>query len=186
MKHFFNPFLIFLILLSGCAAKNIDESFTLDANKGTGVAVVSIVRSGIGSFSVFADFKSIDGTYKNSIPITDLFASSDWECPMFGNIPYEKPCGRLAIIELPQGDYTFYAWHGSAGNAYTVHSTTPFSKPFKIVAGKATYLGNIHFAIQYSAFKMIITDQQDKDLPLLYHKAPNITEQDIILNVLPK
>ena len=191
-----------LLLLSACAASNVGTDYAVDETKGTGVLVASLTRSGQSGFNMFVDLRSLDGKYTNAVPVTDLFFPSDWGCPLFGEIPKEQPCGRLAIIELPQGEYEFYSWHGGSGGGpgtirIDVRSVHEFSKRFKITAGKALYVGNINFALDTGftkgllglpvpkyTYKMEITDKRDRDLTLLYQKNPKIVPSMVIVDTL--
>ena len=190
--------LLFVILLTGCAASNIKKDYLLDEKKGMGLLVVSLVRSGEGNFGMFADIQGVNNKYKNSVPVTDLFASSDWDCPMFGEIPKKKPCGRLAVVEMPKGEYEFYAWHGRQGTNFTIESVKKFSKKFNINAGKATYIGSIHFIISRKetgesilgipvskpTFDIEIRNMQDRDLSIFYKKHPNIANEKVQIKII--
>jgi hypothetical protein len=189
--------------LFGCRAVNIVSDFSLDERKGTGVAVVSLTQSGLPSrFNMFVNLRGVDNNYQNPVPVFDFFASSDWRCPLFGTASEDAPCGRLAIIELQQGEYEFYSWGGQAGAGagpvtHNVGSTNDFSKRFRVPAGKAVYLGNIYFAISFDAptfallsvrypYRIKVSDMRHRDLPLLYQKYPNITSERVVVNILPE
>jgi len=188
----------FIVFLEACSSANIKGDYSLHENNETGLLVVSLVRSGEGNFGMFADIQGINNKYTNSIPITDLFASSDWGCPMFGEIPKDKPCGRLAVIEMPKGKYEFYAWHGNQGNNFTIRSIKKFSKKFTIASGKATYIGNIHFIISRKetgesilglsvskpTFEIQTSNMQDRDLSLFYKKHPKISGEKVQVNII--
>jgi len=145
--------LLAMSVLFGCSAVNIATDYSLDERKGSGVAVVSLTRSGLpSSFNMWVNIRGIDNNYKNSVPVADIFASSDWRCPFLGTATEDTPCGRLAIIELQQGEYEFYSWEGATGGGpgaitFRVGSTTDFSKRFRVAAGKAVYLGNVNFSV---------------------------------------
>ena len=190
--------LIFMVVfLDGCAVTNIQEDYLLDENKGTGLLIISLTRSGISESSMFADIRGVDNKYDDSIPVTDLFASSDWGCPLFGDIPENQTCGRLAIVELPKGEYEFYAWHGNSGST-SVWSVKKFSKRFIITPGKAVYAGNINFLLkkEYTGetmfgikvptptFYVTTSDTRERDLSLFYKKNPKITSDDVQIHII--
>jgi len=189
-----------LLLMVGCRAINLDADYVPDSSKATGVVVASLTRSGTPGFNMFVALRGVDNDYKNSVPVSDAFAPSDWECPFTltflgrfhtGTIPEDPPCGRLAVLELPRGEYEFYSWHGASGNR-TVRASTGFSKRFKIISGKAVYLGNIHITIVQGewgsgggTFEMKVRDKRERDLPLLATKNPGITSERIVISILP-
>jgi hypothetical protein len=125
---------LLMSLLSGCRVTNIAGDYSLDPSKNVGVAVVSLTMSGRPSaVNMFVHFRGMGFDYKNSVPVSDLFASADWPCPFLGVPTDAEPCGRLAVIELQPGEYEFYSWQGGAGGApggptLSVGSIEPFSK----------------------------------------------------------
>ncbi len=114
----------------------------------------------------------------------DPVAYSDFgNLPMFRKIPADKPYGRVVIIELPEGEYEFYSWWGSNGKGI-MRPKEEFSLRFKVIAGKAVYLGNLHFWFQGHQWKMKVTDMRERDLPLLYQKNPSITPDLVVHDIL--
>jgi len=174
------------VFLIGCMVKNVAKDYSLDDTKGKGVAVVSLTRSGVADITgMSVNLRGVDKFYRALVPVTAYGASSDyWECPWFAGIPEDEPCGHLAIIELPQGEYEFYSWQ-AGGCMGPTRSLAGFSARFKVIVGKSVYLGNIHFPFP-SGFRytMRITDMRERDLPLLYQKNPNITADKVVVNLL--
>lgn len=197
--------------------KNIGEDYSLDDTKGRGVLIVSLTHSGTRVSSMFVDLRGVDNDFKgevSSIIEKRLFFERkkvmDWKCPMFGKTPEDKPCGRVAIIELPQGEYEFYSWHGyetkmvpSSGGGFTrmqssvgVWPPPEFSKRFKVIAGKVVYLGNLHISTRekwrmgrfapYKDFRYTVkvADMRERDLPLAYQKNPKITADKVVVSIL--
>jgi hypothetical protein len=180
---------------SGCRSVNVSSDYRLDPSKNLGLVVVSLTMAGLPSgFNVFINYRGVDVSHKSSIPVSDMFASADWRCPFLGTPTEENPCGRLAVVELTPGEYEFYSWEGGTGGGpgsitFTVRSVADFSKRFKVVSGKAVYLGNIHFSIQHrvvgrGAYQMRITDLRDRDLTLLHSKHPSITPDGVVISLL--
>ena len=195
--------------------ENIGKDYSLDDTKGKGVLIVSLTRSGWKGCSMFLDLRGVDNDYKAEVSIKEkksLFERKkvmDWKCPRFGKIPEDKPCGRVAIIELPQGEYEFFSWHGletimvpSSGGGFTPMQSSvlwpppEFSKRFKVTVGKAVYLGNLHISLRKKwrmgrfapyrdlRYKLKIADTSDRDLPLVYQKNPMITADKVVVNIL--
>lgn len=184
--------LLLAALLGGCRAVNVASGYTLDPGKDTGVAVVSLTRAGLPSrFNMLLKLRGVDGDYRNSVPVSDAFASADWRCPFFGTATEEEPCGRLAVIELRQGLYEFYSWEGDTGTGGSVRSIGEFSKRFRVEAGKAVYLGNVHFSVEtprwfQGTYRMRVIDMRERDLALLRQKVPTITPDRVVVSILPQ
>lgn len=187
MKSRYSFIFVFIIalLLGGCAsAPNIGKDYSLDEAKGKGILLVSMTRSGDRGFNMFVDLRGVDNKYDQAVPVTDLFASLDWSCPITET---SEPCGRLAVIELPQGEYEFYSWHGGSSNgkiSTSVKAMNEFSKRFKVTSGKVVYVGNVHLAIGGGRFAMRISDKRDRDLPLFSSKYPKIATDKIQVDII--
>jgi len=215
-KSMFLFFLLSTVILSGCATtnaiKNIGKDYRLDSSKKTGVAVASLSFSGLrrphplASFDFYVHCRGIGNDFKKEISICD---SADWKPPgRFLFVGRYKPLGRLAVIELLEGDYEFFSWHGGCGGFVTqemrVKATKEFSRKFKVVSGKAVYLGNIHIhihkvvpgrieyrgtkpvtSIQYASgmYNVQEKDLRDRDLSLLYQKYPLIKPDQVIIDI---
>ena len=184
-------------LLTGCRTINVSSDYSLEADKTTGLVVVSLTMAGLPrGFNVFVDFRGLNVEHKSSVPISDLFASADWRCPFLSMATDEEPCGRLAVIELQQGEYEFYSWQGGTSGGpgsltFSVESVEEFSKRFEVQAGKAVYLGNIHFSIEQPRFlvgtgsyRMTVADQRARDLALLHSKHPRVTPDQVVIDIL--
>jgi hypothetical protein len=187
--------MLLVSILSACAT-NVGGGYSLDPGRSTGLAVVSLTASGLPTrFNLFVNLRGMDTAYKRSIPVTDFFTTVDWRCPRVGTATEAEPCGRLAVIELRQGEYEFYAWEGGTGAPGvrgTVRSKEEFSKRFRVLAGQAVYIGNIHFAITPPQFltdqgtgTMKISDLRVRDLPLLHEKHPRVTPDRVVVSILP-
>lgn len=198
MKH--QPFFTVALLLTACATANIDSSYTLAEKKEEGLVVLSLSHEGIqpGERTVWL-YRKMAGTVKDRVLSSDLRDALDWE----------NPEGRLVYFSLPPGYYEFYgagfvraganptpSWHIGAGGAATANNpwyagfdsvryadldSEPFSIPFEIKAGKATYLGNLHFVWDEAERKgkVVVFDRAERDLPLFQQRLPNIQPSQI-------
>lgn len=181
---------ILAVMALGCRTTNVDPGYTLREDGNSGVAVVSLTRAGgLSDSNLFLEFRGVGHEFASSLPVTDLFASSDWGCPLFQQATDKDPCGRLAVVELPAGGYEFYSW--SAGSFDAVSGITrkakpfeEFSKRFLIRPGEAVYLGNVHFSFRGGRFDMKVLDRQDRDLTLLRQKYPNLSSSQVRIRVL--
>lgn len=159
--------LLAAVFLSGCATPNVDKDYVLNADSGKGLLVMSLTHV---TDNIIVDYR---GKSKGRFMTGTVQYPVDWE----------SPYGRLVVAELPAGRYEFYQWH--SGRKYLTYIPTPFSIPFMIAAGKVSYVGNIYISIN-DAKKMYdvdITDQSDKDFPLMLHRFNKIRRSDIFYNI---
>ncbi|HNB05698.1 MAG TPA: hypothetical protein PKV97_07190 [Thauera aminoaromatica] len=98
-----------------------------------------------------------------------------------------KAIGRLAAMRLPPGDYELYAWKVVEPNRYGGNEFTPkrvFSYPFKVEAGRATYLGNLDLRMsEQDTYKLSVDDKAARDLALLSKKLPALRAEQIVHGV---
>jgi hypothetical protein len=178
------------------------SGYSQDERTGSGFAVVSLSRTGLPSrFNMLVNLRGLDNDYKQSFPVTDLFAPAEWGCSLLRTALVHSPCGLVAVIELQQGEYEFYSWEGKIGGGsgettFHLRSTADFSKRFRIAAGETVYLGNIHFAMSRPAietlvfggnepYRMTVMDLRQRDLPVLYQKNPKLMPDGVLVNILP-
>ena len=178
-------FVLVSLIQTGCSGINVKKTYSLDGTSGAGVLVASLTQSGVPSrYGTHFSIRGVDNSYKGTIAIFDVLASADWRCPMFGSSTEDAPCGRLAIVELPQGEYEFYSWGGAEGFGNRVEAEQEFSKRFRITAGKATYVGNVHLSAHRGSFDIKVLDRQKRDLDLLYQRAPTITADQVLIDII--
>lgn len=142
--------------LAACA--NVSSDYKLNPS-GEGLLIGSLTTDlGIGHYSL--QLLSLD----TGKPVTGPRTGSS----MYPAIPPMRDAdlnrdGNLFAIELPPGRYAFRSWNMRVG--YTDRgSSVPFELPFVIEAGKATYLGNVHWPKNW---RVTLSDQAERDLPLL-------------------
>ncbi len=193
-KPIFLFFLLLTFILSGCAMKDISKDYRLNSSKKTGVAVVSLSFSGLSRPHRLAYFyfdvhlQGVGNDFKKQVSICGQTLSADWNEPSGNNfISKDKPVGRLAVIELPEGEYEFYSWDGgyagSGGTSKKWSATEKFSRKFKVVPGKAVYLGNICIHVYSERYLVEQKDLRDRDLPLLYQKYPLIKSDQVLIDI---
>lgn len=118
--------------------------------------------------------------------------------PQSGDFPQLRPTtGRLLAIPLEPGRYELsnwmlYVWVGG-GYGYISPRTPPPPLEFTISAGNVTYLGGLHIdTVEGRNFLRItipvggiarVTDQQQRDLPLLGTKFPNLADWPVTVAV---
>jgi hypothetical protein len=118
-----------------------------------------------------------------SIPVNDPAYGLDWQVgdPAVTNAGE----GRVAVVELAPGDYELRRWVINVGNRAAYSSRRPLGYRFNIVAGKATYLGNVHVDIQRSAaeslpFATTLEDRRERDLPIVQRKYSGVRAEHMV------
>jgi hypothetical protein len=87
---------------------------------------------------------------------------------------------RVYALKLQPGDYEFKTWsftQAIPNERTTVHTPAkaPTRLPFKVTAGRVTYLGSFIPSIASDdALAVTIDDQSARDLPVFAQKCPNV------------
>ncbi|MBU2714381.1 hypothetical protein, partial [Zooshikella harenae] len=169
--------IVFSLAISSCYTLNIPPDYELDAKPHYGLAVFSISSNyTLDNFRVYyggsSDFSEyvVSGHVKLKTAETPL----DW---VGGDLR-----GRLAVIELPEGKYSFMSIHRQYPSSTL---SGRFDAPFEVEANKATYLGDLAVLInpERTKFKAIIFDSSERDLPLLFNRYPNIKKENVIVKI---
>jgi hypothetical protein len=173
------------MLLAACAplgTGNVDPAYRLGAN---GVLVASVTASGYNPGTLLYQVVRTNAPTHTvvTIPVNDEAQGLDWQLgdPLVRYSGY----GRLAVVELPPGEYEFRRAfiHVSAEESYASNRAVGYR--FTILPGRATYLGNVHVDIErVSASRMLpaytLTDQRSRDLPVLYRKYAAFKPDSVI------
>lgn len=93
-------------------------------------------------------------------------------------LDWKAPRGRLVAVELPEGAYEVFSWE-----TYGIGAGRQFSIPFKIVAGRASYIGNVYIEIltEENIFRVVVSDESKRDLALMLQRYTNIKAMDVII-----
>lgn len=170
MRHFKSLFIAALLsVLSGCATFNVAKDYALDNKPASGLLVTSFTHT---TQSMVLAYRSKDGK-TGTVMTGNIQDPLDWT----------GPNGRLVVIELASGDYEFVEWRSQSGNM--LYTSKPFSIPFSVSSGKATYIGNIHVAmVEFTGlYKVGVVDKKDRDLPLLHSKYPKLRATDVVTSI---
>ena len=188
------------VLLLQCGAKNVGKDYSLDDSQAKGLVVVSLTKSGALGYNLDAHFRDVNNQRRFHLAVAPSFGL-DWKGPTVDEarkyrlIPEDNPRGRLAVVELPEGEYVFYKWKGKLGST-AFWTKKDFDKRFQVIAGKAVYIGNIHAHFErtdtsvLSIFKFPyelrteITDECDRDLKVIHQKCPKITPDQVVVEVI--
>jgi hypothetical protein len=153
------------VLLGGCAPLNINLDYSLANKPGKGVVVMSMTYTpDAPTFGL--NFRPLGGKEPDAIMSNTLPHPEDWK----------NPAGRLVVLELPVGKYEIFEWFGN-----WLESKRPFSVPFTVVEGRATYIGNVRVDVlrELGTFRVSVTDKSDRDISLLLSRFKNIKSADI-------
>ena len=191
---------IVTFLLVACASTNVSRDYLLSDTNNEGLAVVSFSSEGLaeGENPVWS-YQRIDGTKKGEIITGYRREPLDWR----------SPPGRLAYIALAPGRYEFtragfprqtapatpYWTIGKNGIAtannpndaglgvtqYRSHDAGAFLVSFDIVAGRATYVGNLHFIWDEAtqSGQVVVRNEAQHDLQLLRERLPQFRTDQI-------
>jgi len=187
------------VLVLQCGAKNVGKDYSLDDSQAKGLLVVSLTRSGALGPKVNAYFRDVNNQRGFHLDVAPSFGL-DWKGPpidevrKYREIPKDNPRGRLAVLELPEGEYEFYQWMGHFSNR-RFWTTKNFDKRFKVIAGKAVYIGNINAHFEQTGSVLVpfrfpfellteITDECDRDLKLFHQRCPKITPDQVMVEVI--
>jgi hypothetical protein len=173
------------LVLAACAplgTTNVDPGYRPGAK---GVLVTSVTASGYNPGTLLYQVVRSDAPTQTvaTIPLNDEAQGLDWKLgdPQVRHSGY----GRLAVMELPPGDYEFRRTfiHVSAEESYASKGAVGYR--FTILPGKATYLGNVHVDIERVSVSRMqpaytLTDRRSRDLPILHRKYAALTPELVI------
>jgi hypothetical protein len=174
-------------LMSGCAATgtaNVDPGYRPERN---GVLVASVTASGYlpGALLLHVVRRDAPSFHVASIPVNDSAFGIDW--PDGDPAVRNGSRGRLAVIELPPGEYQLRGLAINRPSAPPYEAKNAPGYDFSIAAGKATYLGGVHVDVQPSAalrklpLATSLEDRRERDLPLLHRRYPGVLPAAVIL-----
>jgi hypothetical protein len=176
-----------IVLLAGCATQpdqlRAEKLATIPPENGLLVMTYArpSAKERFTMESVY--FRKVGGKKAGSIGISVLPflpLTFDFEGP--------DSCGSLFVASLPAGDYEFYDFFVQQtvlGGAISSGPNAYFSTPFKVVAGKVCYLGELKaFRVAgpralgmpgQDSIRFELSDQAKRDIPLLKRKYPDVT-----------
>lgn len=190
MKILFQVFAC-LLLLAGCAATNIEQSYSLDPKRGTGVVTGTITY--VGDYAAYR-IHVADAQTGRSYTIQHGEAQSANLVRAFKGEPINADLGAKGsgfAIELPAGDYEIKSWQVSQGAA-NVRSTEPINIKFRVEPGQSIYLGNFHFTETarfvraITAANLSLTEMSGRDLPVLLKAFPSLQANPIVQSLQPQ
>lgn len=163
-------FLLPLFFLSACAVADVRPGYQLRGGEQRGILAVGLTAS--DDMWDFSWYLRRPGSGLKPIKATAINFYT-WQNPL----TWANPRGRLAVLELPAGEYEFFDW-GAADN---VEPTSYFSIPFTLQPGRVTYLGRLHIELQRNEKRHLLkaTDHFDEDLSAVESKIHGLTSEQV-------
>ena len=161
---------------------NVDPAYRPGAN---GLLVASLTASGYNPGTLWVQVVRASASTETvaSIPVNDPAYGLDWQAgdPAVTN----GGAGRVAVVELAPGEYELRRWVINIGNSAAYSSRRPLAYRFNIVAGKATYVGNLHVDVQRSAAESLplattLEDRRERDLPIVRRKYSGVRAEHML------
>jgi hypothetical protein len=171
---------------AGAASPEVNSEFRLKPDARTGIVLFSTwMPEMTGAYTKYTLVKIFyrDITKSSLMPKTVLFYREMLFKP---DVPSDFPqgYGLLRALELPPGDYEFMSWSVVANAGVTFYPKKPRPLPFRVEAGRATYVGgfdldarrgdNVFGAEVVFQPWLWVTDRRDRDLEVLPKKFPGI------------
>lgn len=97
-----------------------------------------------------------------------------------GEAPAQR--GGGFAVALPVGDYVISGWRVEQGQMIS-RSTAAIGIPFRVEAGKAVYLGNVHFDADWADVRL--RDRAERDLPLLEARFQALASTPMASTIAP-
>jgi hypothetical protein len=163
------------LLLSACV--NVPSNYKLDASKSAGLVVGTITYdSSIGQYGLVVASQATGATTVLEV------GSSMWPPlkPMHDDALNAK--GSTFARELPAGKYQIASWQVRRGYRVSEPETS-FQIAFSVEAGKATYLGNLHFDADWE--NVTLRDMSSRDLPILQFRFPALALNPVAFGIAP-
>jgi hypothetical protein len=179
-------------LLAACALQNVPENATAP-RPGRGIAVISLTRTGTVDSELWLMLRPAGGSFRNQVLLDGWRDTRDWSETAFVQQGVNRleladparPIGRLAVMELPPGEYEFYGWTGDTRiwPRVTMHYTLAaagFSVRFTVREGAVTYLGALRLELppvlqplQFRGdYRLQTLQDPERDLAVLRNKFP--------------
>lgn len=179
----------FVVGLVGCAAPNINDKHDVRGARTTGVVSGSITYNGpYGAYELELVSQASGEAFRvqHGSSQAPLFALKGEKVH-----PGLRRLGSPFAVALPVGSYEIRSWRVSSGAA-NVSSTEPPGVAFRVEAGQAIYLGNFDFVQTgrvvrlISAAKVTMSDQSERDLPVIRSSFPALGEVPITQTLNPE
>lgn len=187
------------LLLTGCAAKSVEQNFAFSPEAETGLVIGSATSS--KKYSHFDTTTYFRYAKAGGLGALDLKTAGfiqprrrSFTLGPRADSEFQDADGSLFALSLAPGDYVFETWEVLNGNNGVISPTERNSIPFTVRKGQAVYIGNLHmhlgrgkniFGVTIIAdARPEITDQSQRDIPMLLQRYPNLKREDITITIL--
>lgn len=189
-----NLVIVLFLFFGGCGTLNVSRNYMLNEKSNAGILVVSMTQSEDQYHYLWYHYRSLDNSITGRIPGTHTELSNDWRIDK--DKPKNNYIGRIGIIELPAGEYELYKWTGWINHGLIRYIITPiklFSYKFKVIPGKALYIGNIDMRLNKENHILSIVikntclriiDSRNRDLELIFKRYNNIKSENVIIDII--
>jgi len=180
-KKFF--FVLFVIgLLNACSGLQTAQDYLLNDNEG--LAFFSMTESGNLSSSYQLTFlnESTQRPVVINLRSTDQLDIGYQSTNNLAVRAYDNPRGKLVVLRLPEGVYRFDKW-SSGKSKLGKHSLDLLpGKKFRVMNGRALYLGNIHLVSSNKLNSLFIRDNRIRDFQLFSKRYPRVENSKILVS----
>ena len=185
---------LLIVMLSGCAAKNVEKEFAFKDGLGAdGLVVFSVshdLRGGKGAKGIFyIDSGAASGKGWMVVSLSEAFPG------IAARSEFKDSYGQLIALALPAGKHQVDGWKiidGYGGQALAREKPPPLE--FQVHAGQAKYLGNLHAGLrgrkQLLGVTMVdygyteVRDQRDRDVGIFEARYPQFKGK-VLIELLP-
>lgn len=180
---------LFLALLAGCATTDQAPPTTTLTGNSNGLMIVSLTVTPTRGHPLHWHLYDLARPGERLKHLVGYAGTSreDWA----PGDKFDVMGGRLVVQELPPGTYELRSWEFTEmldhkrTMIYWPKTALPFR--FRVEAGRAVYLGNLHLHAEHQAtnFPLRVFDARERDLALFHSRYPGIAPGQIDLRVFP-
>lgn len=140
-------FVLILASLEGCASTGAARGAASAAEPDNGTIIVRPTFQGFKYVSAYSLLVRKAGTKEDGFPLKSWSVASDGYWARYYD---DIERGELVALSIPAGEYEIHGWSiiaGGWGGLRTSTAKDRLAYRFRVEAGKAVYLGNLHVAM---------------------------------------
>jgi hypothetical protein len=194
-----SSFLCLLAAVWGCDTRNVTPNYSLSraGDRGHGMILGSATVTDLDETLIAHAHFYINAAGVGPGPMRAVVTADSCQPKSKnpGNSDFVGSCGRLFALDLPAGNYQISDWllETSGGESFTPKDWDPI--PFKVEAGKATYIGDLHMLLRMGKNLLgldvvaggwpLLLDNRVRDAELLRRKYPWLNDEVIQVELVP-